>query len=749
MSHEFFGTRNFGTDDAITISGWSHGAANDERRALPFSPEAAAAGLTDPVWLPFAAEVVARLRFNLGSELNRMASGYTDFNTAPRAAPPPEPAKKRRMSGKGADADGFSFNDGNVDPHHPTAAQLLLALRLAATFGSCEVVDTCLAPQALTMLSGLRLAEVKPVLEVLDYGLLPPETRTLTMSRRSPSITPDLVLCAPETDGHEISRFNLRTFHEDLVNAFDSRVPVLILWPDEEELPADIARFLPAPFRLVPTDRAILLELLRLTHGDLGTFEAGAILAALPDDRALGDLSPLALKAALRASSALEAARQLADLLRPAATVGPSLDDLSGDGEALAAARRLVADLGLWKERRIGWNELCRSMLMFGPPGTGKTWLARAMGASAGVDFIATSFAEWQAAGHLGNMLAAMQKSFTEARRRSPSILFIDEIDSVGSRLSSDRHGANYSHQVINGFLEQMDRISREEGVIVIGACNFPERIDPAVLRAGRFDLKIEVPLPDGDAIFGMLRRSLGEDFPEADMRALARAAIGRSSADVDAAVRKARSAARSAGRALRLEDIRAEFAPAGPAREAVEWRTAVHECGHAFAAIAFGRGSIERLTLTPEGGITTRMPVDDEGLLAEIESEMAYLMAGRAAERLVFGEVSAGAGGPEHSDLAKATALAVMLDTRFGLGAYGSLWIDGTPDVLLRDPEVRDRVRTRVDAAEARAGALLARHKDRLEAMARVLVRERLLTGRTLIDWLVPLSGVASSNPE
>ncbi|MGP3699074.1 AAA family ATPase [Rhodobacter sp. NSM] len=714
MSQEFFGTRNFGPDDAVTTSNRSHGAANDERQALPFSPEISAAGLADPVWLSFAAEVVERLR-----------------------------------SVEQANAVVFSSGDGKDNKCYPTVTQLLLALRLAETFGSRRAVDSCLAPQALTVLSGLRLAEVKPVLEVLDYGLLPPGTRTLTMSRRSPSITPDLVLCAPETDGHEISRFNLRTFHEDLVNAFDSRVPVLILWPDEEELPVDIARFLPAPLRLVPTDRMILLELLRLTHGESGTLDAGAILAALPDDRALADLSPLALKAALRAPFALEVARHLADFQRPATKLGPSLDDLTGDGEALAAARRLVEDLGLWKERRIKWNELCRSMLMFGPPGTGKTWLARAMGASAGVDFIATSFAEWQAAGHLGNMLAAMQRSFTEARRKSPSILFIDEIDSVGSRLSGDRHGAHYSHQVINAFLEQMDSISREEGVIVIGACNFPERIDPAVLRAGRFDLKIEVPLPDGEAIFGMLRRSLVNDFPEADMRALARAAIGRSAADVDAAVRKARSAARSAGRALRLDDIRAEFAPAGPVTEAVEWRTAVHECGHAFAAIAFGRGSIERLTLTPDGGITTRMPVTDEGLIAEIEAEMAYLMAGRAAERLVFGEVSAGAGGPEHSDLAKVTALAVMLDTRFGLGVYGSLWIDASPDVLLRDPEVRDRVRARVDAAEARAGVLLAGHKDRLEAMARVLVRERLLAGKTLTDWLAPLSGVAPSIPE
>lgn len=128
------------------------------------------------------------------------------------------------------------------------------------------------------------------------------------------------------------------------------------------------------------------------------------------------------------------------------------------------------------------------------------------------------------------------------------------------SREDDDLHNRSYRHQVINGFLELIDTVSREEGVIVIGACNHPDRIDPAVLRAGRFDLKIEVPLPDTAAILGILRRSLGDGFGEEELRDLARMATGSSAVEVDAGVRKARALARAERRALRLDDLRAQF---------------------------------------------------------------------------------------------------------------------------------------------------------------------------------------------
>ncbi|MDN5873977.1 MAG: ATP-binding protein, partial [Sinobacteraceae bacterium] len=116
------------------------------------------------------------------------------------------------------------------------------------------------------------------------------------------------------------------------------------------------------------------------------------------------------------------------------------------------------------------------------------------------------SFATWQAQGHLGHMLRAMRASFAEAAAARPAILVIDEIDAVGDRADPDSHNASYRHQVINGFLEEMDGLKHLEGVLVVGTCNYPDRIDAAVLRPGRFDLKVEVPLPGPRALARMLR---------------------------------------------------------------------------------------------------------------------------------------------------------------------------------------------------------------------------------------------------
>ena len=128
------------------------------------------------------------------------------------------------------------------------------------------------------------------------------------------------------------------------------------------------------------------------------------------------------------------------------------------------------------------------------PPGTGKSWLARAIGNSADFTVVTATFGQWQAEGHLGDMLKAMRQCFHNARAAMPTVLIIDEIDSVGSREDRDPRNRSYRTQVINAFLAELDAISREKGLIVIGTCNHRELIDPAVMRAGRFDLKIELP---------------------------------------------------------------------------------------------------------------------------------------------------------------------------------------------------------------------------------------------------------------
>ncbi len=263
-------------------------------------------------------------------------------------------------------------------------------------------------------------------------------------------------------------------------------------------------------------------------------------------------------------------------------------------------------------------------MLLYGPPGTGKTWLARAMGNSAGVAFIQTSLAEWQAAGHLGNMLAEMRARFAEARAAAPAILFIDEIDAAGSRFNRDSTNANYHRNVINALLEEIDKIARCEGVLLIAATNDRDAIDPAILRPGRFDLHLEVPLPDAEALCGILRAHC--PLPEDQLRPLAQQAVGLSAADLDAAIRASRSLARAERRVWQPDDLKSHLGITLAPPES-DWRVAVHECGHAIVFETLGLGTITRLLLRRDGGgeaqITRSRPVFTTG---DSEEHIAFL---------------------------------------------------------------------------------------------------------------------------
>ncbi|MFX0543628.1 AAA family ATPase [Roseovarius sp. S4756] len=164
--------------------------------------------------------------------------------------------------------------------------------------------------------------------------------------------------------------------------------------------------------------------------------------------------------------------------------------------------------------------------------------LARALAVTAGAQLVRGNFASWQSAGHLGDMLAAMRDSFADAAASRPAVLVIDEIDSVGSRSEPDPRNANYNRQVVNAFLEQLDRISEIPGVIVIGTCNAPQTIDAAVLRPGPFDVLVEVPLPGRRALRRMLQNDLPEQTVDADLDNLARASVGKTAADIEGALR-------------------------------------------------------------------------------------------------------------------------------------------------------------------------------------------------------------------
>jgi AAA+ superfamily predicted ATPase len=627
----------------------------------------------------------------------------------------------------------------NPTPPALTSRTLLIALRLAASFGSQAAVNAAITPNAITLLRGVT-AEDWPALHYILPCLLPAiwqirEQKPLDSfpTRRLPPRCLRLIPIGSGDRPADLTRL--------LMIGLDSAAPLLIVLAGGA-LPEPQLQDRMQVIDFAPVDAQILQALLSRTHPAAKSRDIAALHIAMNGFHpGMADLL-IALRGATvgdvaRNLSALRAAQKLAHRDQP------SLDAITGDSPALSAARAMVADLQLWRAGELGWNELTRTALFHGPPGTGKSWLAQAMARSAGFAAVPASFGEWQAAGHLGDMLKAMRESFAEARRRAPAMLILDELDAVGTRTDRGPH-QNYRVMVVNAFLALMDGIARDEGVVVVATCNHPELIDPAVLRPGRFDLRLAVPLPDAAALAGVLRRHL--TLPEPEIRALAHQAVGHSMADLDAGLRNLRGVARRAGRRVTAEDLHAAFgADDDPA---MTRRIAIHECGHALVTAALGHGQIQHIALDRTGGQTRIRRAPRAGLIADHTDLLAELMAGRAAERLIFGEVTSGAGGPDDSDLALATRVALAIETRFGLGAEGPLWLGESSD-WLHDKATRQRLRARIEAAEAQALAILANHRNLLEDMAQTLASHRELSGKDAAEWLGqvrPIEAVATA---
>jgi len=194
------------------------------------------------------------------------------------------------------------------------------------------------------------------------------------------------------------------------------------------------------------------------------------------------------------------------------------VEKLAGYGAARDWALALKADLQLWREGRLDWSEMSTRLLLAGPPGTGKTTFARALANSLQLKLLATSVGTWLEPGYLGEVLRRMSAAFAEAEANAPCILFIDEIDGIGRRAHGSagigrRHYDDYWVSLVNRALELLDGVSRSQGVIVVGATNNPDAIDPALLRSGRLETRIDIPLPDVDALVGILRHHLAGDL--------------------------------------------------------------------------------------------------------------------------------------------------------------------------------------------------------------------------------------------
>jgi cell division protease FtsH len=401
-----------------------------------------------------------------------------------------------------------------------------------------------------------------------------------------------------------------------------------------------------------------------------------------------------------------------------------------------------------------------RGVLMVGPPGTGKTLLARAVAGEAQVPFFSvtgSSFVEL----FVGVGAARVRDLFEEARKRAPTIIFIDEIDAIGSRRSGS--GAIVSNdereQTLNQLLAEMDGFDPSMGIVVMGATNRPEILDPALLRPGRFDRQITIPLPNLAERSAILKvhcrnKQLG---PDVDLTVVARGTPGFSGADLANLANEAAIAAVRQGRdvitAADFDEARDRLILGRREDSNVllpeeKYAVAVHEAGHAMvAALSDHADPVAKVTILPAGqalGVTEQLPLVERHLYGEdyLHDSLAVRLGGRAAELIVLGQGSTGAA----NDLAGATELAIKMVREFGLSKSlgpigyptgGSAYLGGGGPEFSSRPYA-EATQAAIDAevakllreAESRATDLLSSHRRELTSLVDLLLEQETVDG-------------------
>ncbi len=618
--------------------------------------------------------------------------------------------------------------------------ELCAAMQLAATFQTEASYMDCLARGAVMVLEGFASEELEPIAAVMVNGLTPLDWRLSSVMPGRDDLQV-AVLVRPDLYEGEVTQHGKKVFCRKLDEALESKAGMIVLCPAGSNLPAAWRAGLPAPLQLAKLSKDVLIAQLRHSH-PFNNLDEPAIRAALPSDRVLATLQYPALRLAHREGSALAAAIRLSELTLPGPNEGLRLRDLVGLGPAKDIALGVVEDLAAWARGDLPWEHVTRGLLLSGAPGSGKTELARCMARETGLTLVSGSYSLWQKEGHLGDFLKAMNNSFATAIAGAPSVLFLDELDAFGSRSQSEgTHNSSYASKCIAGLLELLDGVAGREGVVVIAATNHPEHIDPAIIRSGRFDKHVRISLPSRDDLAVILRQHLGTDLPHAALDRLAALAIGRSGADIAAAVRSARGRARQNRREFEEDDLAAEFCPTSSVKTPEQDRRAsVHEAGHAVVIAALGIGTPICLRLNSLGGECITQMTSAAMTAADFHRERMADLGGRAAERFVLGEISSGAGGPEGSDLSKVARSVLREEMSFGLGGFGSLWLSQDPqplDILRLPPLVQHRLTQRIADAEGDSQQVLLMNRIVLEDLANALNKTRLVEGPVLQAFL------------
>jgi cell division protease FtsH len=401
-----------------------------------------------------------------------------------------------------------------------------------------------------------------------------------------------------------------------------------------------------------------------------------------------------------------------------------------------------------------------KGVLLIGPPGTGKTMLARAVAGEAGVPFLSVSGSDFMEM-FVGVGASRVRDLFQTARKEAPAIIFVDEIDSIGRKRGAGLGGGHDEReQTLNQMLSEMDGFDTAEGVVMIGATNRPDVLDTALLRPGRFDRQIVVPLPDLDERLPILQihaknKRMSSDV---DLDMVARGTPGMSGADLANLVNEAAlHAVRRGAKEISMEDFenardrvlmgqQRDSVVLGPAERE---RVAFHEGGHALLAYVLHEADpLHKITIIPRGlalGVTMQLPAEDRHIYSreKLEDDLCVRMGGRVAELLVYGDLSTGAA----DDLVRNTELARRMVREWGMskeigpmawGSQGQVFL-GEDLIHTRDYSdetskvIDDEVERILREQESRAIDLVTQHRRGLDAVAHALLENETLDGETV----------------
>ena len=451
-------------------------------------------------------------------------------------------------------------------------------------------------------------------------------------------------------------------------------------------------------------------------------------------------------------------------------TEGIHFDDVAGEDEAKENLAEIVDYLHNPKKYTDAGASMPKGLLLVGPPGTGKTMLAKAVAGESGVPFFSISGSEFVEM-FVGMGASKVRDLFKQAKEKAPCIVFIDEIDAIGKKRDGQVGGNDEREQTLNQLLTEMDGFEGNNGVIILAATNRPESLDPALTRPGRFDRRVPVELPDLKGREAILKVHAKKIKPadDVDFHTIARMASGASGAELAnivneaalRAVRQGRTIVHEADLEESVEVVIAGYQKKNAVLSDQEKKVvAYHEIGHALvAALQSHSAPVQKITIIPRTsgalGYTMQVEQGDKYVMTkeEIENKIATFTGGRAAEEVVFNQITTGAS----NDIEQATKLARAMITRYGMSdefdmvaleTVTNQYLGGDASLACSadtQKEIDRQVTELVKKQHQKAKKLLLDNRDKLDELSNYLYEKETITGEEFMEILNKDSNTAS----